>query len=68
MYSGLHKLYPDDYCTDMIAIEDSGKLAVLSVLLKNIHSNREKTVLVSNHTKVKVIILEHYILVCNFDC
>ncbi|XP_041363307.1 DNA repair and recombination protein RAD54B-like [Gigantopelta aegis] len=51
VYSGLRALYPADFCSDVLAVEDSGKLAVLTILLKNIHSSGEKTVLVSNHTK-----------------
>lgn len=54
VYSGLSPLYPVDYNPDQNLECWSGKLAVLSSLLHQLHTaeSQEKIVVVSNHTKV----------------
>ncbi|XP_045214177.2 DNA repair and recombination protein RAD54B-like [Mercenaria mercenaria] len=55
VYEGLHCLFPEGFCTDGDLEEHSGKLAVLSSLLHQLHmtdsGKPEKIVVVSNHTK-----------------
>ena len=54
VYAGLSSLYPNEYNPDTDLENHSGKLAVLACLLHQVHTadTQEKTVVVSNHTKV----------------
>ncbi|XP_072023866.1 DNA repair and recombination protein RAD54B-like [Amphiura filiformis] len=53
LYKDLLSLYPDDFNSNVANVEYSGKLQVLSTLLKAMHAGdvKEKIVLVSNYTQ-----------------
>lgn len=55
LYAGSSDLYKEDYSSEAIQIQDSGKLRVLGSLLESFHRRTptEKIVLVSNYTQVR---------------
>ncbi|XP_061175065.1 DNA repair and recombination protein RAD54B-like [Saccostrea echinata] len=65
VYSGLSSLFPPGYQEDDCSAEHAGKLKVLSEILKQIHMNSEKIVVVSNHTKT-LDILQQFCGKCGY--
>ncbi|XP_056017684.1 DNA repair and recombination protein RAD54B-like [Ostrea edulis] len=65
VYSGLSSLFPLGYQEDDCSVEHTGKLKVLSEILKQICINSEKIVIVSNHTKT-LDILQQFCSNCGY--
>ncbi|XP_062589715.1 DNA repair and recombination protein RAD54B-like [Saccostrea cucullata] len=65
VYSGLSSLFPPGYQEDDCSAEHAGKLKVLSEILKQVHMNSEKIVVVSNHTKT-LDILQNFCGKCGY--
>ncbi len=66
LYKGLAEVYPPEYDASQVMSEHSGKLAVLSSLLRSMYNAtpRQRVVLVSNYTQVsmpdRVVLVSNY--------